>query len=71
MALGPPRLGAATSVGNKLPTLPVALFFLILLFVLLIVVGDDIDCGFGHFEWDFDDFNVSVIPTKVRIHDDL
>ena len=54
------KCGAAAGVGNKLPTLHVPLFFLILLFVILIVVGDDIDCGFCHFEWDFDDLNAEV-----------
>ena len=44
-------------MGNELPTLHVPLFFLILLFVILIVIGDDVDCGFCHFEWDLDDFN--------------
>ena len=54
------KCGAAAGVGNKLPTLPVPLFFLVVLFVILIVVGDDIDGGFRHLEWNLDDFNAEV-----------
>ena len=45
-------------VGNKLPTLHGLLFFLFLVFI--VVIRDDIDCGLGYFERNFDDFDAQI-----------
>jgi hypothetical protein len=52
------KLDATAGVGNELPTLHALLFFLV--FLVVIVVGDDIHRGFGYFEWHFGDFDTGV-----------